>query len=82
MRKLLLQKFTYKAEDLSYFDPTFWISVQHETVLFHLSRMIFYQLYFQWYLFQHTYTNFHTITLTIGLSPKEALSGKKKKSGM
>ena len=82
MWRLLLQKCTYKAEDLSYFDPTFWISVQREAVLFHLPRMIFYQPYFEWHLFQHTYTNFHTIKLTIELSPKEALSGKKKKSGM
>ena len=47
MRTLLLQICTYKAEDLSYFDPTFWISVQREAVLFHLPRMIFYQPYFQ-----------------------------------
>ena len=47
MRTLLLQIYTYKAEDLSYFDPTFWISVQREAVLFPLPRMIFYQPYFQ-----------------------------------
>ena len=32
----------------------------------------------KWNWFQHTYSNFHTITSTIGLSPKEAFSGQKK----
>ena len=33
---------------------------------------------FQWYGFQHTYSNFHTITLTMRISPKEVLKNVKK----
>ena len=71
---------TYTTEDLSYFDPFFSSEnkVQRENLLFHMLIMIYYLTYSQWYWFQHTYSNVHTITLTIRLSPKEAFSGKKK----
>ena len=80
MRKLLFSLKNLHNGRCILFWSNFFIEkkVHHENMLFHLLIMICYQPYFQWHWFQHTYSDFRTITLTIRISPKEAFSGKKK----